>query len=165
MPRRFRTNILQCVVLTTRPQIMCALHMHIEQATTQVSRGINLSPPVASLIQSCVDSAQTVLSTLRALADEDLLGKLSHSPHNMKSLTEMSSSRIFSTLPSRIRLFFRLSASSYHRYMPLPSPRPYLARRYQLHTRHHDLKRQLSGPSQKGRTKPTRTKAIFFHSS
>ncbi|KAH8734461.1 hypothetical protein BGZ61DRAFT_527804 [Ilyonectria robusta] len=62
-----------CVVLTTRPQIMCALHMHIEQATTQVSRGINLSPPVASLIQSCVDSAQTVLSTLRALADEDLL--------------------------------------------------------------------------------------------
>ncbi|KPM39399.1 hypothetical protein AK830_g7152 [Neonectria ditissima] len=64
-----------CVVLTTRPQIMCALHMHIEQATTQVSRGINLSPPVASLIQSCVDSAQTVLSTIRALADEDLLGK------------------------------------------------------------------------------------------
>ncbi|KAH7156619.1 hypothetical protein EDB81DRAFT_787528 [Dactylonectria macrodidyma] len=62
-----------CVVLTTRPQIMCALHMHIEQATTQVSRGINLSLPIASLIQSCVDSAQTILSTLRALADEDLL--------------------------------------------------------------------------------------------
>ncbi|KAI5459220.1 hypothetical protein BGZ63DRAFT_272938 [Mariannaea sp. PMI_226] len=62
-----------CVVLTTRPQIMCALHMHIEHATTQVSYGINLSPPVASLIQACVDSAQTVLRTLKALADQDLL--------------------------------------------------------------------------------------------
>ncbi|KAJ3521355.1 hypothetical protein NM208_g13329 [Fusarium decemcellulare] len=62
-----------CVVLTTRPQIMCALHMHIEQSKTQVARGLTLSPPVSSLIQSCVDSAQAILRTLRALADEDLI--------------------------------------------------------------------------------------------
>jgi proline utilization trans-activator len=59
--------------------------MHIEQATTQVSCGINLSAPVASLIQACVDSAQTVLRTLRALADEDLLGRSNtHHPYFYK---------------------------------------------------------------------------------
>ncbi|KAM5386674.1 hypothetical protein ACJZ2D_000637 [Fusarium nematophilum] len=62
-----------CVVLTTRPQIMCALHMHIEQSKTQISHGLSLSPPISSLIQSCVDSAQAILRTLRALADEDLI--------------------------------------------------------------------------------------------
>ncbi|KAJ0356146.1 hypothetical protein COL154_011080 [Colletotrichum chrysophilum] len=34
---------------------------------------VSLTPPVASLLQSCVDSAQTVLRTLRVLGDEDLL--------------------------------------------------------------------------------------------
>ncbi|KAK1708865.1 fungal-specific transcription factor domain-containing protein [Colletotrichum lupini] len=34
---------------------------------------LSLTPPVASLLQSCVDSAQTVLRTLRVLGDEDLL--------------------------------------------------------------------------------------------
>ncbi|KAM6532427.1 hypothetical protein FSOLCH5_001848 [Fusarium solani] len=62
-----------CVVLTTRPQIMCALHMHMEQSKTQVTRELTLSRPVSSLIQSCVDSAIAILKTLRALADEDLI--------------------------------------------------------------------------------------------
>ncbi|UZP46122.1 hypothetical protein NXS19_013934 [Fusarium pseudograminearum] len=62
-----------CVVLTTRPQIMCALHMHIEQSKTRMTHGLSLSPPVASLIQSCISSAQSILKTLRALADEDLI--------------------------------------------------------------------------------------------
>ncbi|KAF5543896.1 heterokaryon incompatibility het-6 [Fusarium mexicanum] len=75
---RIATRLLlqyhHCVVLTTRPQIMCALHMHIEQSKTQLmTRGLSLSPPVASLIQSCVSSAQAILKTLRALADEDLI--------------------------------------------------------------------------------------------
>ncbi|RGP79536.1 heterokaryon incompatibility het-6 [Fusarium longipes] len=74
---RIATRLLlqyhHCVVLTTRPQIMCALHMHIEQSKTQMTHGLSLSPPVASLIQSCVSSAQTILKTLRALADEDLI--------------------------------------------------------------------------------------------
>ncbi|KAM0321747.1 hypothetical protein ACHAPQ_009287 [Fusarium lateritium] len=52
---------------------MCALHMHIEQSKTQLTHGLSLSPPVASLIQSCVSSAQAILKTLRALADEDLI--------------------------------------------------------------------------------------------
>lgn len=55
---------------------MCALHMHIEQTESQVSHNITLTPTVASLIQSCVDSAQTILRTLRVLGDEDLLGEL-----------------------------------------------------------------------------------------
>jgi len=55
---------------------MCALHMHIEQSKTRLmTHGLSLSPPVASLIQSCVSSAQAILKTLRALADEDLIGK------------------------------------------------------------------------------------------
>ncbi|EEY17191.1 conserved hypothetical protein [Verticillium alfalfae VaMs.102] len=62
-----------CVVLTTRPLVMCALHMHIEQKDTPNSQAIALAPPVASLMQSCVDSAQTVLHTLRVIGDEDLL--------------------------------------------------------------------------------------------
>ncbi|KAH6979952.1 hypothetical protein EDB82DRAFT_578131 [Fusarium venenatum] len=74
---RIATRLLlqyhHCVVLTTRPQIMCALHMHIEQSKTQMTHGLSLSPPVASLIQSCVSSAQSILKTLRALADEDLI--------------------------------------------------------------------------------------------
>ncbi|SPJ75769.1 uncharacterized protein FTOL_05500 [Fusarium torulosum] len=74
---RIATRLLlqyhHCVVLTTRPQIMCALHMHIEQSKTQMTHGLSLSPPVSSLIQSCVSSAQAILKTLRALADEDLI--------------------------------------------------------------------------------------------
>ncbi|KAF4155544.1 hypothetical protein CNMCM8927_008600 [Aspergillus lentulus] len=52
---------------------MCALHMHIERPDTQKSHSIPLTPAVASLIQSCVDSAQTVLRVLRVIGDEDLL--------------------------------------------------------------------------------------------
>ncbi|KAK2699664.1 hypothetical protein QWA68_000919 [Fusarium oxysporum] len=75
---RIATRLLlqyhHCVVLTTRPQIMCALHMHIEQSKTRLmTHGLSLSPPVAPLIQSCVSSAQAILKTLRALADEDLI--------------------------------------------------------------------------------------------
>lgn len=54
---------------------MCALHMHIEHSDshTRYPQTVSLTPPVASLLQSCVDSAQTVLRTLRVLGDEDLL--------------------------------------------------------------------------------------------
>ncbi|TKW48324.1 hypothetical protein CTA1_10153 [Colletotrichum tanaceti] len=52
---------------------MCALHMHIEHSDKRHSQTVSLTPPVASLLQSCVDSAQTVLRTLRVLGDEDLL--------------------------------------------------------------------------------------------
>ncbi|KAB8256879.1 fungal-specific transcription factor domain-containing protein [Aspergillus pseudonomiae] len=62
-----------CVVLTTRPLVMCALNMHIDSAERQSSRSICLSPPVASLLQCCADSAQTILQTLRSLADDDLM--------------------------------------------------------------------------------------------
>jgi hypothetical protein len=52
---------------------MCALHIHVKQTDTFRSGSISLSPPVASLLQSCVDSAQTVLRILRVIGDEDLL--------------------------------------------------------------------------------------------
>ncbi len=73
--RRPRTEPTQCVVLTTRPLVMCALQMHVENADAQTPETIPLTPPVRSLLQSCVDSAQTELRMMRALADEDLLGK------------------------------------------------------------------------------------------
>lgn len=52
---------------------MCALHMHIDSEERESSQGICLSPPVASLLQCCADSAQTILQTLRSLADDDLM--------------------------------------------------------------------------------------------
>lgn len=62
------------MVLTTRPLVMCALHMHIERTERRASKTISLSPPVASLLQCCADSAQTILQTLQTLADDDLIG-------------------------------------------------------------------------------------------
>ncbi|KAJ6164769.1 Transcription factor [Penicillium chermesinum] len=62
-----------CVVLTTRPLVMCALQMHIERAERQRSPTISLSHPVSSLLQCCADSAQTILQTLQTLADDDLI--------------------------------------------------------------------------------------------
>ncbi|CAG7952694.1 unnamed protein product [Penicillium olsonii] len=62
-----------CVVLTTRPLVMCALHMHIERTERQTSQTIALSAPVSSLLQCCAESAQTILQTLRVLADDDLM--------------------------------------------------------------------------------------------
>lgn len=53
---------------------MCALQMHIERAERQKSPSISLSHPVASLLQCCADSAQTILQTLQTLADDDLIG-------------------------------------------------------------------------------------------
>ncbi|KAF5855190.1 hypothetical protein ETB97_009744 [Aspergillus alliaceus] len=73
MALRLILSYHHCVVLTTRPLVMCALHMHIERPDTQKSHSIPLTPAVASLIQSCVDSAQTVLRVLRVIGDEDLL--------------------------------------------------------------------------------------------
>ncbi|KAJ5256899.1 transcriptional regulator family: Fungal Specific TF [Penicillium angulare] len=63
-----------CIVLATRPLVMCALHMHIERAEErQSSQTISLASPVASLLQCCADSAQTILQTLQTLADDDLM--------------------------------------------------------------------------------------------
>ncbi|KAH8879811.1 fungal-specific transcription factor domain-containing protein [Thozetella sp. PMI_491] len=73
MAQRLILSYHHCVVLTTRPLVMCTLHMHIEETDRQNAGTISLTAPVASLIQSCVDSAQTVLRTLRVLGDEDLL--------------------------------------------------------------------------------------------
>lgn len=53
---------------------MCALHMHIEKTERRTSQTLSLSPPVASLLQCCADSAQTILQTLQTLADDDLMG-------------------------------------------------------------------------------------------
>ncbi|KAJ5690727.1 Transcription factor [Penicillium macrosclerotiorum] len=62
-----------CIVLTTRPLVMCALNMHIERTERNTSQSISLSPPVASLLQCCADSAQTILQTLQTLSDDDLI--------------------------------------------------------------------------------------------
>ncbi|OAQ76810.1 fungal specific transcription factor [Purpureocillium lilacinum] len=73
MAQRLMISYHHCVVLTTRPLVMCALQMHVENADAQTPETIPLTPPVRSLLQSCVDSAQTELRMMRALADEDLL--------------------------------------------------------------------------------------------
>ncbi|KAL4787722.1 hypothetical protein BJX76DRAFT_369010 [Aspergillus varians] len=62
-----------CVVLTTRPLVMCVLNMHIERTERQTPQAVALPPPVASILRRCVDSAQTILQTLQTLADDDLI--------------------------------------------------------------------------------------------
>ena len=54
---------------------MCALHKHIRQTDAARLGRISLSTPVAHLLQSCIDSAQSVLKTLRVIGEEDLLGE------------------------------------------------------------------------------------------
>lgn len=56
---------------------MCALQMHIENTDMMTAQTVPLSPVIASLLQSGVDSAQNVLKMLRILGEEDMLG--SHS--------------------------------------------------------------------------------------
>ncbi|OAA69594.1 Fungal specific transcription factor [Cordyceps fumosorosea ARSEF 2679] len=73
MAVRLLLSYHHCVVLTTRPVVMCALHMHIKRTNSIVAGPVMLSTPVASLLQSCVNSAQTVLRILRVIGDEDLL--------------------------------------------------------------------------------------------
>lgn len=53
---------------------MCALQMHVDNTDMQLTQAIPLTPTVASLLHSCVDSAQTVLKMLRVLGEEDILG-------------------------------------------------------------------------------------------
>ncbi|KAM6522798.1 hypothetical protein FALCPG4_012413 [Fusarium falciforme] len=59
-----------CVVLTTRPLVMCVLQRRLTG-----SDGDRTIPdgPISSLLQSCVHSALNILKTLRALGDENLL--------------------------------------------------------------------------------------------
>jgi hypothetical protein len=53
---------------------MCALHMHMEQTDSTGSGPITFTAPVSSLLQSSIDSAETVLRILRVVGDEELLG-------------------------------------------------------------------------------------------
>ena len=52
---------------------MCALHMHLRQTDAYRNGSIVLNTPVETLLQSCVDSATTILRILRIIGDEDLL--------------------------------------------------------------------------------------------
>ncbi|KAJ4135029.1 hypothetical protein NW768_004639 [Fusarium equiseti] len=65
--KHFRDSISKASRIATR------LLLQYHHSKTQMTHGLSLSRPVASLIQSCVNSAQSILKTLRALADEDLI--------------------------------------------------------------------------------------------
>ncbi|CAH0024860.1 unnamed protein product [Clonostachys rhizophaga] len=62
-----------CVVLSTRPLVMCALQMHVENSDTLPPVVVPLTSTVASLLSSCVESAHTILNMLRSLDEEGLL--------------------------------------------------------------------------------------------
>ncbi|RSL54368.1 hypothetical protein CEP54_009928 [Fusarium duplospermum] len=72
---RIATRLLlsyhHCIVLATRPLVMCVLQKHLAQAVADepIPEG-----PVTSLLQTCVDSASTILATLKNLSDADQLG-------------------------------------------------------------------------------------------
>lgn len=98
-------NNSKCVVLTTRPLVMCALNMHIDSAERQPSQSICLSSPVASLLQCCADSAQTILQTLCSLADDDLMGTNNHFPLFHNAGSNIYCARCIFTVSSRARFF------------------------------------------------------------
>lgn len=53
---------------------MCALQMHVEKTDEQPTANVTLTPAVASLLHSCVQSAQRVVKVMRVLGEQDLLG-------------------------------------------------------------------------------------------
>lgn len=67
---------IQCIVLTTRPLVMCILETTLGiSIETNETNHVSLSPPIAALLQTCIDSATAILKMLRALAEHDLLGE------------------------------------------------------------------------------------------
>ncbi|KAI8655497.1 Zn(2)-C6 fungal-type domain-containing protein [Fusarium keratoplasticum] len=71
---RIATRLLlsyhHCIVLATRPLVMCVLQKHLAQGVSDESIP---EGPVTSLLQTCVDSASTILATLKNLSDADQL--------------------------------------------------------------------------------------------
>lgn len=63
---------------------MCALQMHVENTDTMMAQTVPLSPVIASLLQSGVDSAQNVLKMLRILGEEDMLGQCFTDPSRLE---------------------------------------------------------------------------------
>lgn len=91
---------------------MCALYAHFDESQSSGSGGtISLTPPVSSLIQSCVDSAQTILGTLRVLGDDDSLGMLNISCSKLRTPADLMSRSVFAVSAGG-RLLVRLSAPS-----------------------------------------------------
>lgn len=110
---------------------MCALHMHIERTERQASQTLSLSTPVASLLQCCADSAQTILQTLQNLADDDLIGKYSTLEAREPPLTSHSH-RCILTIPNRRCFVIRLRPLSNPRNRSLPYLQRYLVRQSKM---------------------------------
>lgn len=68
---------MKCVVLTTRPLVMCILQRRLAKndENTSIPEG-----PINSLFQACTYSAFNILKTLKTLGDRNLLGKLRMNP-------------------------------------------------------------------------------------
>ena len=54
---------------------MCILQKSLEPMYANIrAPHVSLSPPIATLLQTCIDSATAILKMLRALKEQDLLG-------------------------------------------------------------------------------------------
>lgn len=61
-------NLLQCIVLTTRPLVMWLLLHSIPPTPTAPNQ---LAAPIAALVQTSAESAMTITSSLSTLAEHD----------------------------------------------------------------------------------------------
>lgn len=73
MATRLILSYHHCIILTTRPLVMCVLQKYLSLSDTEKSIKMSLSPPVATLLHVCVDSAMNVIKQLQALREQDLL--------------------------------------------------------------------------------------------
>lgn len=67
-------NRKQCIVLATRPLLLCFLKMRFQSADACLE-ALNSSANVLRLVQVCIDSAQHQLNILSCLLEQSLLGE------------------------------------------------------------------------------------------
>jgi proline utilization trans-activator len=64
----------QCIVLATRPLLMCLLRDKLERSRTSATSNREIVEPIKALLKACCDSAHKSLRILATLQSQDLLG-------------------------------------------------------------------------------------------
>lgn len=68
--------VLQCIVLATRPLLMCLLRDKLEMGRTGNDSRCEIVEPIKALLRTCYDSAHKSLRILTKLQSQDLLGMM-----------------------------------------------------------------------------------------
>lgn len=101
LPRPSKAYLPQCVVLTTRPLVMCVLQRRLagNESADSIPDG-----PISSLLESSSYSALNILKTLKALGDSNLLGMFSNVTKFTENINELTPADAF--LPFQMETAF-----------------------------------------------------------